>query len=180
MIYFNLRKGDNMNKDSYEIIDNFLEADDFYRIKDTMMGPYFDWYFNDAVVDDQEDKINQYQFIHSFYRDSRPISTFFDVIEPIISKINPVALLRIKANLNPRTENNFEHGYHVDYENSLSNQRTGVFYLNTNNGYTLFEDGTKVESVENRFVSFKTSMKHTGSTCTNENARVLINFNYIV
>ena len=171
-----------MDKNNYEIIDNFLEIDDFNRIKDVLMGPYFDWYFQDGVVsyEEEEDKTNQYQFIHTFYTDHSKRSTFLDVLNPIISKINPVALLRIKANLNPRTENNFEHGYHVDYENSVSNQKTGVFYLNTNNGFTKFEDGTKVESVENRFVSFKTSMKHTGSTCTNENARVLINFNYIV
>jgi hypothetical protein len=170
-----------VDKNDYEVIDNFLEINDFYRIKDALMGPYFEWYFNDSVVDDYEEKkINQYQFIHNFYREHRPTSNYFEVLKPIISKIKPVALLKIKANLNPRTENNIEHGYHVDYENSLSNQRTGVFYLNTNNGYTLFEDGTKVESVENRFVSFKTSMNHTGSTCTNENRRVLINFNYIV
>ena len=170
-----------MSKNNYEIIDNFLEADDFNRLRDVLMGPHFDWYFNDSVLDENEEKkINQYQFIHNLYIRHRPTSNYFEVLEPIISKIKPVALLKIKANLNPRTENNIEHGYHVDYENSLSNQRTGVFYLNTNDGFTLFEDGTKVESVENRFVSFKTSINHTGSTCTNENRRVLINFNYIV
>jgi hypothetical protein len=170
-----------MNKDNYEIIDNFLEADDFYRIKDTMMGPHFDWYLNSHVIKKEDKKeLNQYQFTHAFYKDYAPKSNYLEVLSPIISKIKPVGLLRIKANLNPRTESHIEHGYHVDYENSLSNQRTAVFYINTNNGYTLFEDGTKVESVENRFVSFKTSTKHTGSTCTNENVRVLINFNYIV
>ena len=172
-----------MDKNNYEIIDNFLEKDDFNRIKDTLMSDVFPWYLNDYVIKEKnkkENKMNQYQFTHSFYRGYSPTSGYFDVLEPIISKIKPVALLKIKANLNPRTENNIEHGYHVDYENSLSNQRTGVFYLNTNDGFTLFEDGTKVESVENRFVSFKTSINHTGSTCTNENRRVLINFNYIV
>jgi len=172
-----------MDKNNYEIIDNFLEKDDFNRIKDTLMSDVFPWYLNDYVIkeeDKKENKMNQYQFTHNFYRGYSPTSGYFDVLEPIISKIKPVGLLRIKANLNPRAENHIEHGYHVDYENSLSNQRTAVFYINTNNGYTLFEDGTKVESVENRFASFKTSTKHTGSTCTNENVRVLINFNYIV
>jgi len=169
-----------MNKNDYEIIDNFLEKDDFDKIKKCLMGPYFDWYYNDSVIDEEENELNKYQFIHNFYRDHRLTSNYFQVIEPIILKINPIALIRIKANLNPRTENNFEHGYHVDYENTPPNQRTGVFYLNTNDGFTLFEDGTKVESVENRFVSFKTSMKHTGSTCTNQKIRVVINFNYIV
>ena len=169
-----------MDKNDYEVIDNFLEIDDFNRIKDVLMGEYFPWYFNDFVVNEEKKELNQYQFIHSFYMHHQPTSNYFEILSPIISKIKPVGLLRIKSNLNPRAENHIEHGYHVDYENSLSNQRTAVFYINTNNGYTLFEDGTKVESVENRFVSFKTSMNHTGSTCTNKNARVLINFNYIV
>jgi hypothetical protein len=172
-----------MDKNDYEVIDNFLEIDDFNRIKNVLMGNSFPWYFNDFVLyknNKEENKINQYQFTHSFYRNYCPESGYFELLNPIISKIEPVGLLKVKANLNPRSENHFEHGYHVDYENSLLNQRTGVFYINTNNGYTLFEDGTKIESVENRFVSFKTSLNHTGSTCTNENVRVLINFNYIV
>jgi len=170
-----------MNKNDYEVIDNFLEIDDFNRIKDTLMNQYFPWYFNNYVVNGKEqEKISEYQFIHNFYNNHIPTSSYFEILNPIISKINPVGLLRVKANLNPRAENHLEHGYHVDYNNSLLNQRTAVFYLNTNNGYTLFEDGTKVESVENRFVSFKTSMMHTGSTCTDQNRRVLINFNYIV
>ena len=50
--------------------------------------------------------------------------------------------------------------------------------MNSNDGYTLFEDGTKVESVANRLVRFPASIKHTGTTCTNANRRVLINFNW--
>ena len=50
--------------------------------------------------------------------------------------------------------------------------------MNTNNGYTLFENGTKIESVANRMITFPTNMKHTGTSCTDENTRVVINFNY--
>jgi len=51
-------------------------------------------------------------------------------------------------------------------------------YVNTNNGYTKFEDGTKVESVANRLVTFPANMKHKGTSCTDEKIRVVINFNY--
>jgi len=50
--------------------------------------------------------------------------------------------------------------------------------MNTNNGYTKFEDGTKIESVANRMVFFSSNMKHTGTSCTDEKIRVVINFNY--
>ena len=56
--------------------------------------------------------------------------------------------------------------------------QTAIYYVNSNDGYTLFEDGTKVESVGNRLVRFPTNIKHTGTTCTDANRRVLINFNW--
>jgi hypothetical protein len=40
------------------------------------------------------------------------------------------------------------------------------------------EDGTIVESIANRMVTFPANMRHTGTSCTNEKRRVVINFNY--
>ena len=57
---------------------------------------------------------------------------------------------------------------------------TSIFYVNTNNGYTKFEDGTKVESVANRMITFPSNMKHTGTSCTDEKKRIVINFNYYI
>jgi predicted nuclease of restriction endonuclease-like RecB superfamily len=56
---------------------------------------------------------------------------------------------------------------------------TGIYYCNTNNGYTAFEDGDQIESVQNRLVLFPSNMKHSGSTCTDVNSRVAININFI-
>jgi len=56
--------------------------------------------------------------------------------------------------------------------------------MNTNNGYTYFNNGGRngsdkfVNSKENTIVFFKANQKHYGTTCTNEKIRVLINFNY--
>ena len=55
---------------------------------------------------------------------------------------------------------------------------TAVFYVNTNNGYTIFESGEKVSSVENRMVIFDSNILHTGTTCTDERVRCVLNFNY--
>ena len=50
--------------------------------------------------------------------------------------------------------------------------------MNTNNGYTIFEDGAKVESVANRMITFPANVKHKGTSCSDEKTRVNINFNY--
>ena len=49
--------------------------------------------------------------------------------------------------------------------------------MNTNDGYTEFENGHRVESVANRVVIFDSNIKHTGVSCTDEKRRVVINFN---
>ena len=41
-----------------------------------------------------------------------------------------------------------------------------------------FENGKKVESVENRLVTFDTPLRHTGTNCTNQKYRLTLNFNY--
>ena len=99
-----------------------------------------------------------------------------------MKKLNLLALTRIKANLFTRTSTIVENEFHVDItdlsEETQKQWTISIFYMNTNNGYSEFEDGTKVESVANRMVTFPANVKHTGTSCTDEKTRVVINFNY--
>ena len=161
------------------IIDDFLEQKDFDKLQTFMMGADFDWHYNDAIV--YRGREDEFQFIHIFYKDAAPRSSTIQFLDPILVKINPISILRIKTNLLTRTPNIVENTFHVDLqmsEEKLKHWTTSIFYVNTNNGYTKFEDGTKVESVANRMVSFPADMKHRGTTCTDEKTRVIINFNY--
>ena len=54
----------------------------------------------------------------------------------------------------------------------------GILYFNANDGVTVLEDGTEVESVPNRILLFDSSRPHHSTTCTNANRRVNLNFNY--
>ena len=56
---------------------------------------------------------------------------------------------------------------------------TAIFYLNTNNGYTLFEDGQRVASVANRIVIFDAALRHTGASCTDADHRLVLNLNFV-
>ena len=99
-------------------------------------------------------------------------------------KLEALAVHRIKANLELYTgDTAFKSDYHVDWKNphtkkGCKNMTVGIYYVNGNNGYTEFEDGTKVESVENRFVSFAGDLIHRGVSQTDTKERVVINFNY--
>lgn len=155
--------------------DNFLDNSQFQQIKETMLGHYFPWHYNSLKTNDSTSLYN-FQFTHLFYDNSRPNSNYFEMLSPLITRINPASILRIKANLTPITKDIVEYDFHLDYSDVKC--KTAIFYINENNGYTLFKDGSKIESVENRFVSFDSNLLHTGTSCTNEKVRCVININY--
>ena len=88
-------------------------------------------------------------------------------------------LWRSKINLTLRTKDDFVfYPFHTDFANH-DTYTTAIFYLNTNNGYTLFEDGTKVDSVANRMVMFNGNTKHTSASHTEgDRFRFVLNINF--
>ena len=126
---------------------------------------------------DPSDEIDNIQFCNWIYRDYEPKGPEFGIVQPIISHpdLKVCSIHRIKANLNLRTPKIIKHGFHRDGTGSFM---VAIYYVNTNDGYTEFEDGTQVESIENRLLVFDSSLKHTGTTCTNAKVRCVINFNY--
>ena len=160
-----------------QVIDDFLSEEQFLKIHNTLLSADFPWYYANSVVSKNllcEEKFN-YQFGHNFYRDYAFQSEYAKLLIPILEKLQPVAITRIKGILLPRAEKNVEHGYHID--NSYDT-KVAIYYVNTNNGYTKFNEGPKVDSISNRIVIFNSSEYHTGATCTDEKVRVAINFNY--
>ena len=163
-----------------KIEDNFLEQKDFDELQTSMMGNQFPWYYSNVV--DYEGQKDKFMFFHLFWMDGAPRSHDYNLIIPIIQKVQPMAFWRIKSNLLTKTPTIVENEFHVDIGDTSKEKSkqwtTSIFYINTNNGYTKFEDGTKVESVANRFVTFPSNIKHTGTSCTDEKTRIVINFNY--
>ena len=163
-----------------KIEDDFLEQKEFDELQTLMMGDKIFWTYNDGI--DYENETDKFQFIHMFYADGVPRSPFIEQMNHILNKLNVLVFIRIKANLLTKTQNIVENSFHVDFETikgeKLKQWTTSIFYLNTNNGYTKFEDGTIVESVANRMITFPSNMKHTGTSCTDQKMRIVINFNY--
>jgi hypothetical protein len=169
-----------MSKLDYTIIDNFLNEGVAKNLSDFMIGPnsQFSWYYMNSVVNsDDLDHIHNHQFYRIFYWNWEP-RPFFDMLAPITSKLNPIAWQRVKANLNTVTPTKITYPFHTDTETENC-AKTAIYYLNTNNGVTILEDGTEIESIANRILIFDQKIKHTGTTCTDQKVRSLINFNYI-
>ena len=166
-----------------KIYDNYLSDLEFQHIKTTLYDIHFPWYLSQVVNPKQENAKNitndyNFQMVHLFYRAFAPNSTYMDLLNPIVTKLNPRALLKIKANLTFKTPKIVEHGYHTDFPDNEP-CITGVYYLNSTNGYTKFLNGEIVEGIENRLVLFDSRILHTGTTCTNEDTRCVLNINFI-
>tara|TARA_R110000803_G_scaffold166832_1_gene230156 strand:- start:1905 stop:2396 length:492 start_codon:yes stop_codon:yes gene_type:complete len=162
---------------AHEVIDNFLAEEDHKRIADTLLDAEFPWFYNSYVVGpEEEDTVYNYQFTHQFYAHYKWNSEFSHLMEPIVEKLRPRALIRIKANLSPVTNEIISGRWHTDYAFEC---KTAVYYVNTNNGFTKFRTNQVVESVANRMVIFDSHDLHTGATATDVKARCVVNFNYL-
>ena len=156
-----------------KIIDNLLSEKELELMKTIMMhNQDMPWYYNDYIASYRAND-PMYYFTHNFFNEYK--SNWFYIVEPILNKIDHRVLIRCKANMYPSTPVITHHDPHVDLEYE---HKGAIFYINTNNGVTVLEDGTEIESIENRLLLFDSSKKHNSTSCTDAKVRVNINFNY--
>ena len=120
--------------------------------------------------------INDWYFSHVLYYKSYQ-SPELRYCGPLLDKINPVALFKVRANFTVQQEKRKRPLFHVDYVGKTP-MITSIFYMNTTNGPTILEDGTEIECRANRLVSFPHETHHSGAVCTDQPYRIVINFNY--
>ncbi len=157
-----------------KISDNFLNKKDFDTLKNAIISQTFPWYYNDSK---SEEKDNNFQFIHIFFWENKILSPFWNCIAPILDQLKAKKIIRVKANLTTKKDYLMKSKMHID--TNIDNSITSVFYVNTNNGATLFEDGNESKSKENRIVTFDSKKKHCGIDATDKDIRIVINFNYL-
>ena len=161
-----------------KIIDNFLDEDSFEVLQQYFLSDTISWHLGNSITYDKQG-IDQYQFVHTFFDVGKPyLNNWSNFLQPVLTKLNAQYIFRIKANLRPRTSQGVLSPFHTDMN---LNQPTAILYLNTNNGYTKFKDQSlkDVKSVANRLVTFYGALEHCGCSCTDDNARIVLNINYI-
>ena len=156
-----------------QVIDNFLPEEEFESIQSLMTGYNFNWFYNDERTYDDD---GLYLMIHMFYQPKvGSNSKYINIWNNFMTKIGAKECMRIKANLTFKTPTIEPAPFHRDYDDIT----TATFYINTNDGYTEFENGVRVSSVANRVCIFDSNLQHRGTTHTEGgHQRIVVNFNY--
>ena len=170
-----------MEQKKAKIISNFLDDQSFREIKNFLMSPRCPWRFIESV--NKYDNSKNGYFLHNFkdcdpetFEDRFPVSNHFHLIFKILEKLKYKNILRIRSSLYPRRDRQDPDAFHVDYE---FDHTVCIYYLNTNNGYTMFENGEKIPSKENQLAIFSGLEKHCSVVQTDTAARYIININIL-
>ena len=177
-------------KKNIKIIDNFLDKKIFKRLQAFLLGADCPWFYNKSKVKSSlkpdspikgYESNNPHQFTHAFLRSER-WSNWAENMAPLFNKINPRVWIRVKGNLSSIHAKHLVGEWHCDqHTNGVAwkDTTTSIFYINTNNGYTMFENGQKVPCLENRLAIFPNHMIHAGVSQTDTQVKVTLNLNYL-
>jgi hypothetical protein len=158
-----------MQELKYKVIDDFLDLEDLESIKSVILNKNFLWEIREC-----EEGNNLFLEL-SHYSNNRPLSEFYNDLIPIMKKIEVLGLVEIKSNM--YFKNTYLQSFKKQKKHDFS-VGTAIYYLNSNDGYTLLQDGSKIESRENRIVLFEETTFYYETNCTNSTCRANITFNY--
>ena len=154
------------------IYKNFISKKNSNKINDVFLSDIFPWYYLPTMCKFKNDT----PFLsHTFFKDGQISSSAMFLIESIIKKLKIKKLINIRANLT--LNGDFKCSWHVDKYTPDLKHKTAIYYVNTNNGYTEFED-KKVKCEKNKIIIFDAHKKHRAIGQTNTKTRMVINFNY--
>lgn len=168
----------------YKEIYNFLPDSKFLEIKNFFTSPFMPWYYNESQTysTNPNKKKDSSFFSHRFYYDNQLTTEpeKFNLIKPIIDKINPDKLLRVKGNLIINRGKKDHCNFHID-DNQIENLLVAVYYITTCNGYTLLDPKRKIKikCEENKLAIFHGKISHSVVSQTDKDQRIVLNINYL-
>ena len=164
---------------NYEVFDDFLDQQDFDNLSNTLLSSEFPLFLQKSINSYNKKGIYfTYVFKHWDKDGINCNNNIFNLLKPVLTKLNCKKLHRAQLNLHPQTFFKRYHAYHRDHPLP---HKGCLLYLNTNNGNTIIKNGIigkKFQSVANRALIFDPSIVHKSTTCTDMDFRALLVINY--
>ena len=130
-----------------EIHKNYLSKKDFKNISELVVSNYFPYYYQDYQVKLKKHPEQQY-FSHTVMMDGKMNSNYYEkLIIPFAVKLNIKDLIQVGVNFTVNQNKAVISDWHTDAINEFKKRKikkgkTAIYYVNTNNGFTEFENGT--------------------------------------
>tara|TARA_R100000963_G_C4586549_1_gene65401 strand:+ start:89 stop:589 length:501 start_codon:yes stop_codon:yes gene_type:complete len=162
-------------KIKYKIHKDFLEKTFFNQFQKFIFSYGIAWFWEAH----QHNSKDRGFFRHSFYLQHEPRSPHYvPFIVPILQKLKCKMVSNIRANCLVKDHKPYTSTFHCDRS---YNCKTAILYMNTNNGYTLLgeKEKIKIDSEANQMVVFNSQTKHCAVSQTDQERRIVINFNYV-
>ena len=163
-----------------QVIDNFLEEDYFeYLYNKITDQKKFGWQFQRKVATYEENEnrnLNHFYWVHSLYYDYKIESEHYEDFHHLFRELKVQFLHRARCLLFVNQGVQHIHDRHID---TPCTSNTALIYMNTNDGFTEFEDGERIDSIKNRLLLFDGSVPHSSSTPTDCRERMLISVTYL-
>lgn len=161
------------NGNEFIVIKNLLELDFLNKLKETIFGSNFNWFFNPNMTESKDG----YFFSHLLFKDFQIHSNFYiEFVLPILKKLQFVSLQEARINLMVKKEKLYQSDFHIDKPYPC---KTAILYLNSCNGYTILDkkEQIKIECEENKAIIFDSQIEHSAVSQTDCERRIVINFN---
>ena len=173
-----------LDYNKFKIIDDYLPEDQYTQLRDYFLGPECYWYFcgNYGGGYPQMERVFYSELVGTQRHRGTPMNETrgMHILRPILDSFNYAALIRIRAVCNWKTGTMTQRDWHVDVPFDCT---TAIYYLHDSDGCTIFEDGDneplECDTKANRLVEFPSQYRHSTTTFTHPERRVLINFNFI-
>jgi len=179
-----------------EVIDSYLPGHEWKDLYERVFTVFdnqlietklsLPWYYSPDIAEDGDKTTSTGYFVHKLLDSEKYKSEHYEIwMDKLFDRLDLdeyKTLFRAKINFYPRTTKLESHGFHIDIGNkdgSSIDHMNAVYYLNDCNGFTEFEDGSRIASKANRIVIFHGDMKHRSTSCTDAPARVSINMNIL-
>jgi hypothetical protein len=156
----------------FKVIENFLDKEIFKKVKEEVFT--IPWYYSKSTGTEKD--YSSDLFYHLLYRNKKVESEhyFNSILMPVLGKLNFNYLNRAKLNLYTKRDKHIKTSFHID---NSEPHTVALFSFNTNNGYTEFENKTKVQSKENTLTLFLGHVAHRSVNQTDERTRINLNIN---
>tara|TARA_Y100000114_G_C11575838_1_gene238669 strand:+ start:97 stop:606 length:510 start_codon:yes stop_codon:yes gene_type:complete len=162
---------------------NFLPEHNFKEIQEVLMSNSFP-YYKQKWVGTPDDVGLSCLFTHLLvYNGEKQTGEDIQhlVMHPIINRLakihRVIKVVRAKINLYPYQSEHMKSTYHIDQS---TKHKVLLLPINTNNGYTEFENGKIFNAVENNAIIFDGKERHRSVSQTDNSAKINININYEV